>query len=152
MISQEAKYALRAMITLARAGRPMTVGEMALADAAPVRFLEKIMVRLRRSQLVASRRGRGGGHALARPPEEISLGAILRVIDGPLAPLPCLSVTRFQPCEECLDPETCVLRRALSEAAVASRRALEAATLADALSATRPAISALENRPEPVST
>jgi Rrf2 family protein len=111
MLSRKAKYALRALSTLARA-QPEQLQARRIAREAkvPEKFLEAILVELRNAGLVSSRRGTVGGHSLARPADQIMVGEIVRVIDGPIAPIRCASVTAYQPCVDCIDPETCALR------------------------------------------
>jgi Rrf2 family protein len=135
MLSQKARYALRALIELARAGpeAQLTAGEIAVRADAPRKVLESILLDLSRRHLVISRRGKFGGYALARAPAEISFAEIIRVIDGPLALAPCVSQMAFRKCDDCTDLETCALRPALLKARDATSAILEAHTLAEAL-------------------
>lgn len=111
MLSRKAKYALRALSTLALADTGQLQARLIAREAkVPEKFLEAILVELRNAGLVSSRRGTVGGHSLARPAEQIMVGEIVRIIDGPIAPIRCASVTAYQPCEDCIDPETCALR------------------------------------------
>ena len=132
MLSQKARYALRALIVLAEAGEgaSMMTGDLAAAAAVPRAFLERILLDLKRHGLVASRRGRSGGYGLAKPPGEIDFAAIVRAIDGPLALAPCASRTAYRRCEDCIDVETCALRAALIAVRDATAAILEARTLA----------------------
>jgi Rrf2 family protein len=137
MLSQKAKYALRALVELARAEAPqLTAGEIALRADAPRKFLEAILLELSRNRLVASRRGKFGGYTLARPAEEISFAEVIRVVDGPLALAPCVSPRLgYRKCEDCPDLATCTLREALLRARDATADVLEGYTLADAAQA-----------------
>lgn len=134
MLSQKARYALRAMVELARAGadQQLTAGEIAVRADAPRKFLEAILLELSRRGLVLSRRGKAGGYILARPIGEISFAEIIRVIDGPLALAPCVSQMAFRKCDDCPDLETCALRPALRQARDATAAVLEGYSLADA--------------------
>lgn len=134
MLSQKARYALRALVELARAGpaKQLTAGEIASRSDAPRKFLEAILLELGRRHLIISRRGKFGGYSLARPAEMISFAEIIRVIDGPLALAPCVSQMAFRKCETCDDLENCSLRPALLTARDATSAALEAYSLADA--------------------
>jgi Rrf2 family protein len=134
MLSQKARYALRAMVELARAGpeQQLTSGEIAARADAPRKFLEAILLELSRRGLVLSRRGKFGGYVLARPAAEISFAEVIRVIDGPLALAPCVSQMAFRKCDDCTDLETCALRPALRRARDATAEVLEAYSLADA--------------------
>jgi Rrf2 family protein len=134
MLSQKAKYGLRALVELARAGgAQVTAGELALRADAPRKFLEAILLELSRSSLITSRRGKFGGYTLARPAPEISFAEVIRVIDGPLALAPCVSPRLgYRKCEDCPDLDACTLREALLRARDATADVLERYTLADA--------------------
>ena len=133
MLSQKARYALRALVELTRAAEPqLTAGEIAVRADAPRKFLEAILLELSRRGLVLSRRGKFGGYVLARPPSEISFAEVIRVIDGPLALAPCVSRLAFRKCDDCPDLATCTLREALLRARDATAQVLEAYSLADA--------------------
>ncbi len=107
----KAKYALRALSTLARHAPERLRARKLAADAGvPEPFLEAGVVELRDANLIDTKRGAAGGHALARNADLITIGDIVRVIDGPIAPIRCASVTAYKPCEECLDPQHCALR------------------------------------------
>ena len=134
MLSQKARYALRALIELARAGpeAQLTAGEISQRSDAPRKFLEAILLELARRHLIISRRGKFGGYSLAREAEQISFAEVIRVIDGPLALAPCASQTAFRKCDDCEDLETCALRPALLRARDATAEVLEGYTLAEA--------------------
>lgn len=135
MLSQKAKYALRSVLLLAQdaEGEPKQIAELADAGRIPRKFLEAIMVELRNHGIVESRRGRNGGYRLAKPPEEISFGAVIRIIDGPLAPIRCASRTQFVPCAECPDVEACSIRAPMLRARDAMAGVLDGWTLAHAV-------------------
>ena len=134
MLSQKARYALRALVELARAGdQQLTAGEIATRADAPRKFLEAILLELSRRSLVLSRRGKFGGYVLARQPSEISFAEVIRVIDGPLALTPCVSQMAFRKCDDCPDLETCALRPALRKARDATAEVLEAYSVAEAV-------------------
>jgi len=126
VLTMKAKYALRAMSELARAGDVrLQAHEIAQRSRVPVKFLETILVELRAAGLIESRRGQRGGHALARTSEEIMVGDILRTIDGPLAPVRCASVTAYEPCRDCADPDGCALRALMRESRDAMSQVLD---------------------------
>jgi len=135
MLSQRAKYALKAMICLAtrRDEVPASVTDIAEEGNIPRSFLEQILSDLKRRNLLISRRGKQGGFLLARPPKDISFADIIRHIDGPLALAPCASRTAYRPCPECGDVKTCTIRRTLLEARDATAAILERTSLADAV-------------------
>ena len=133
MLSQKARYALRALVELARAqGAQVTSGELASRADAPRKFLEAILLELARNKVVVSRRGKFGGYTLARSAEQISFAEVIRIIDGPLALAPCVSRLSFRKCDDCPDLATCSLREALLRARDATSDVLEGYSLADA--------------------
>jgi len=137
MITQRARYALKALICLARAerGESIRTRDIAEQESIPQAFLEQIMLDLKRSRLVLTKRGREGGYVLSADPQSISLANILRMVDGPVAPLPCLSRTAYQRCDDCRDESTCALRHIFAETHEAMLAVLEKRTLAEAIAA-----------------
>jgi Rrf2 family protein len=136
MISQRARYAFKALIVLARAGSAgMQIRDIAEQEQIPRKFLEQILLSMKAGGLITSRRGREGGYALLKDAEAISLGSVLRMIDGPIAPLPCLSKTAYRKCDDCPSEELCGVRAGFAEAYEASLRVLEATTIAQAVKA-----------------
>ena len=135
MISQKARYAFKALLNLARAGQHVSrsARDIAAAERIPQAFLEQILLELRRAGLVGSRRGRDGGHVLLKSPDAVSFGQVLRLIDGPVAPLPCLSRTAYRRCDDCSDEASCGLRRVFGRAYEANLEVLEVTTIADAI-------------------
>jgi Rrf2 family protein len=134
MLSQRSRYALRALVYLAaKAGAgPSAIGEIAVAATAPRKFLEAILLELKRHDLLISTRGRLGGYTLARPAAEISFADVIRVLDGPLALAPCASRTAWGPCEACPGVADCPVHPALVMARDAVAAVLEGWTLARA--------------------
>lgn len=134
LISRQAKYALRALIGLAQAepGRATGTAELAAAQAIPKKFLEQILLTLKRHGLVRSMRGASGGYVLARPAGDITFLEVLRLVDGPIAPLPCLSKTAYERCMDCPDEAACAVRHAFAEVADATRAVLSNTTIAAA--------------------
>lgn len=135
MISQRAKYALRALIALSRArpGELLMIGDISRQHAIPKKFLEQILLELKRAGLVMSRRGRMGGYELLRPADKVTFGEVLRLIDGPIAPLPCLSKVAYRRCEDCRDEANCEIRHVFARVALATRDVLDQTTLAEAV-------------------
>jgi Rrf2 family protein len=136
MISQKAKYALRALLALARSDRqqPLPIADIAKAQAIPKKFLELILLELKGAELVTSKRGKQGGYFLDRAPNDITFGEVLRLIDGPIAPLPCLSQTAYRRCKDCDGESDCEIRHVFAHVADATRNILFNTTIADALS------------------
>lgn len=136
MITQKMKYALKALLVLgdeARSPRPeaLTIEAIARRSDTPKRFLEQILLEIRNAGIVASIRGRSGGYLLIKRPEDISISELLRLIDGPIAPLPCLSRRAYQRCEDCTDEAACRLRRVFSEVFWSYLILIESLSLAD---------------------
>jgi Rrf2 family protein len=136
MLSQKAKYALRALLVMAAAkpdDEPIHIATIAEQEGISRKFLEAILLELRKHGLLTSRRGAAGGYRLARPAEEIFFGEVIRIVDGPLAPLPCASVTAFHECEDCPEPNRCSIRWLMQQVRDATAGVLDNCTLADAL-------------------
>jgi Rrf2 family protein len=133
VISQKAKYALRALVALARKGEPMMIGEIATKERIPRKFLEQILLELKRHGILQSRRGKLGGYDLLMAADCITFGQVLRIIDGPLAPLPCLSRIAYRRCADCRTEEACEIRRVFARVAESAREVLDRTTIADAL-------------------
>lgn len=135
MLSQKAKYAIKALLVLARSQEKNELAQardISVNENIPKKFLDLIFFELRRHGLVTSTRGREGGYALAKPATEISIAAIVRAVDGPLAPLPCASVRFYRRCDDCDDEKTCAVRRLMREVRDAASAVLDNTSLAEA--------------------
>jgi Rrf2 family protein len=144
VLSQRGRYALKAMINLARGdSTPHQVSAIAAEENIPRKFLEAIMSELRRAGLVESARGKMGGYRLARPADLITFGEVIRLTDGPLALAPCVSRNFYRRCDDCSDEATCTLRRVLARVRNEASEILDRTTLADALTAPGIAAAAL---------
>lgn len=134
MLSQKAKYALKAMLALAERenGELLQAGDIAEQQNVPRKFLELILLDLRKHGLVHSHRGKHGGYALAKPADAITFGQIIRIMDGPLAPIPCASLTGYRRCVDCADEKACAIRRAMREVRDAAAGILDNLTLEQA--------------------
>ncbi|MBX3491656.1 MAG: Rrf2 family transcriptional regulator [Parvibaculum sp.] len=150
MISQKAKYAFKALFRLAEQhnGTSLQIEEIASDAGVPRKFLEHILLDLKRKGIVESRRGRAGGYVLVTRPDELTIGAVLRAVDGPIAPLPCISRTAYRRCEDCRDEKTCVVRRLFADTYTATLLLMDGTTLADALAGRTPTEVAREPVPE----
>lgn len=134
-LSKKTQYGLRALYALARNyGRgPLLIQDLSENEAIPKKFLEQILLQLKGYGLVHSKKGKGGGYALAQPPRLIAIGALIRMMEGPLAPLPCASETRYRKCDECIDAETCATRIVMKDVRDAMANVLDNTTLEDAV-------------------
>ncbi|MFZ1121391.1 MAG: Rrf2 family transcriptional regulator [Candidatus Binataceae bacterium] len=135
MLTQKSKYALRALLVLAKEyGRgPVLISDIAHREALPHKFLELILLELRNHGILGSKKGKGGGYFLARRPELVHLGEVLRVLEGPLAPIPCVSKSAYVRCAECRDERTCGIRMVMKDVRDATARILDQTSLADIL-------------------
>ncbi|MFZ3337382.1 MAG: Rrf2 family transcriptional regulator [Xanthobacteraceae bacterium] len=133
MLTKKGKYGLKAMVHLAGLApdKLAQVADIAETNSISKKFLDHILTELRHAGLVYSKKGKGGGYALARAPQDIAVGAIVRALDGPLAPIPCASVTAFRPCEDCGDLKTCPVRLIMIDARNAIANVLDRCTLAE---------------------
>src|SRR5882672_5873781 len=138
-LSKRGEYALRSLINLGiadKVGRPLVrVTELAKAEDLPVKFLEQVMQQLREAGYIESERGKHGGYRLARPAAEITIGGVVRLIDGPLAPIGCVSQTAYVPCN-CPDEAHCGLRMLMLDVRNAIAAILDRYTLADVVEVT----------------
>jgi Rrf2 family protein len=133
VLTKKGKYGLKAMVHLAglETDALAQVADIARKNSISKKFLDAILTELRHAGFVYSKKGKGGGYALARPAHEIMVGAIVRVLDGPLAPLPCASVTAYRACEDCADLETCPVRLIMLDARNAIASILDGRNLAE---------------------
>ena len=132
-LSRKARYALRALYALSadEARGPVLIADLAEREKIPRKFLETILLELKNAGILKSKKGKGGGYSLARPPEQITMGQVIRIIDGPLAPIPCASERAFVRCEECVDETTCGTRQVMKKVRDAIAAILDGTTLAD---------------------
>ena len=141
MLSKKAKYALKALFALAQDNvngqKSMLIAEIARQERIPKKFLEAILLDLKNDGILYSKRGKTGGYALRKTPDQISVGQVIRVIDGPLALIPCASQSAYVPCEECMDVESCAIRLTMRKVRDATASILDNTTLADALKTRR---------------
>lgn len=136
MISKKTKYGLKALIYLARhydQGSPVLIADLAREEGIPKKFLELILLTLKNSGILQSKKGKGGGYFLAREPKKITFGQAIRVMEGPLAPVPCVSETSYAKCDECESEATCGIRVVMKDVRDAMAKILDGTTLADVL-------------------
>jgi Rrf2 family protein len=131
-ISRKAEYALRALVAIARQPKSWPIQELSLQENIPIKFLEQILLTLRHGGLLTSKRGVGGGYALLRPAHEINVAEVIRILDGPLAPIPCSAERPTERCT-CPDPRTCAVRLMMTDVRRDLSSMLEGRTIADML-------------------
>jgi Rrf2 family protein len=134
MLAQKTRYALRALLYLAEAevGRSVQVGDIAASQRVPRKYLELILLDLKRAGFVSSRRGPGGGYTLAKSPADISFAEVIRLMDGPIALVPCASLNFYERCEDCVDEASCAIRRVMAKVREDAVQTLAGTSLADA--------------------
>jgi Rrf2 family protein len=137
MLTRKTKYGLKAMLTLTRehGHGPVLIAGLSQQERIPKKFLESILLELKHRGLVQSQKGPGGGYQLARSPERISVGEVIRVLDGPLALVSCVSQTAYAPCQECVTERDCAVRRVFQRVRDETARILDGTTLAAAAGA-----------------
>ena len=133
MLTKKGKYGLKAMVHLAglEPDALAQAADIAETNSISKKFLDHILTELRHAGLIYSKKGKGGGYALARPAHQIRIGAIVRALDGPLAPIACASVTAYRPCDDCRDLKSCPVRLIMVAARDAIASVLDQRTLAE---------------------
>jgi Rrf2 family protein len=133
MLSNKGKYGLKAMLHLAENEQEgaSLIAEIAKKNNIPKKFLDAILLELKNAGLLHSKKGRGGGYALARPAQKIMIGDIVRILDGPLAPIPCASRTAYRQCDDCRDDIACPVRSVMLDVRDAIAAILDQTSLAD---------------------
>lgn len=137
MLSKKLKYGIHALLHLAKVhGKgPVLIVDIAEEEQIPRKFLEAILLDLRNGGILGSRKGKGGGYYLIKDPNEVKMVDVMRIIDGPVALLPCVSLNYYERCAECKDEVTCAIRDVFLQIRVETLRVLENATLATMLAA-----------------
>ena len=132
MLSKKTQYAFRALTTLARneGNGPLPISKIVKEHPMSVKFLEAILLELRKNSILCSKKGKGGGYFLTSPPEKIKLAQVIRIIDGPIAPLKCVSLNFYERCDDC-NEISCGLNRLMAEVRDAKLKILEKRTLRD---------------------
>ena len=135
MLTQKAKYGLKALLLLAQrpAGELVLVAEIASRQNVPRKYLELILLELRKHGLLHSQRGKNGGYCLAKTPADITFGRVIRILDGPLAPFPCASINAYRKCDDCQDEVSCGVRKQMRRVRDAIADVLDNVTIADAV-------------------
>jgi len=133
MLSNRTKYAIKALLAIYRdnGGKPVHIYDIAKNENIPQKFLELIMLDLKKTGTIDSKRGKGGGYFLTGEPSQIKIGTIIRALEGPLALLPCASVTNYKKCKDCYDEAACSLRHLMQEVREKTSQILDQTSLAD---------------------
>lgn len=133
MLSSKAKYGLKAMVHLARREGEGTIliADIAESERIPRKFLDAILLELKTRGFLISKKGKGGGYALAQPAKAIAVGDVIRVLDGPLAPVPCVSRVAYRRCDDCADEASCSVRAVMQDVRDALAQILDNTSLQD---------------------
>ena len=133
MLSNRTKYAIKALLYIYRdqSGLPIHIVDIAKSETIPQKFLELIMLDIKKTGILDSKRGKGGGYFLTQDPDKIMVGTIIRALEGPIALLPCASLSNYKPCKDCLDEDMCSLRALMMEVREQTTHILDQTTLAD---------------------
>ena len=147
MLTQKSKYALKALSVLAKeyGQGPVLISDIAHRESIPHKFLELILLEMKNHGWLHSKKGKGGGYFLAREPRAISIGQVVRALDGPIAPLPCVSKTAYMRCRECRDERTCGIRIVMQEVRDATAKILDSTTLEDMLKRVQSVVTSKES-------
>ena len=148
MLSKKAKYALKALEYMAenKGNTPLKISQIAEEQNIPQKFLEAILLELRKDGLLRSRLGKTGGYLLNKAPEEIRLGHVIRLLDGPIALVPCVSYKYYAPCEECPDEATCGCRDVFGDVREATNQILDTMSLADVIKRKRQLVRKVKSK------
>lgn len=135
VLSRKNKYAINALIHLAKRmdEGPILISEIAESENIPQKFLEAILLDLKKAAILASKKGKGGGYYLLKSPDEVNMAEVMRLFDGPIALLPCVTYKYYERCEECKDEETCGIRDVFLEVRHKTVELLKNATLTEML-------------------
>ncbi|MDY8134388.1 Rrf2 family transcriptional regulator [Aquimarina sp. 2201CG5-10] len=133
MLSKKTKYGLKALTYIARkrCENPVLISEIAQSENISQKFLESILLTLRKNGFLGSKKGKGGGYYLIKEPKDISMASVIRVLEGPIAMLPCVSLNFYEKCDDCPDEDTCTVHGLMIEVRDNTLRVLENKTLAD---------------------
>ncbi len=132
MLSKKSQYAFQALMYLAEKNReePVLIAEISKKKKIPLKFLENILLELRKAGILESKKGKGGGYYFAKNPKDVPLATIIRLIDGPIALLPCVSLYFYEKCRNC-DEKHCGLHEVMIQVRDANLKILEKRTIAD---------------------
>jgi Rrf2 family protein len=133
MLSKKAKYAINALVYIAKNKdeQPISVSRISVEQNIPLKFLESILTELKNARILNSKKGKYGGYSLNGTPDEIHMAKVMRLFDGAIGLLPCVTFDFYERCEECIDEETCGIRQVAMEIRNETVKLLKAATLAD---------------------
>ncbi|RIA10672.1 BadM/Rrf2 family transcriptional regulator [Flavobacteriaceae bacterium MAR_2010_72] len=117
MLSKKTKYGLKAMTYLARQenNEPVQIGVISKSENISQKFLESILLTLRKNGFLGSKKGKGGGYYLLKDPKDIKMSAVMRILEGPIAMVPCVSLNFYETCDDCPDENACAVHNLMIE-------------------------------------
>ena len=133
MLSKKTKYGLKALIYIARQDGlvPVLISDISVKERIPKKFLEAILLDLKKFGILGSKKGKGGGYYLMKDPKTVTAAAVIRVLEGPIALLPCVSLNYYEKCDDCPDEVTCSLHKFMGEVRDSTLNILQQKTLYD---------------------
>ncbi|PKV52626.1 BadM/Rrf2 family transcriptional regulator [Aquimarina sp. MAR_2010_214] len=133
MLSKKTKYGLKALTYIARkrCDDPVLISEIASNENISQKFLESILLTLRKTGFLGSKKGKGGGYYLIKEPKNITMASVIRVLEGPIAMVPCVSLNFYEKCDDCPDEDKCAVHSVMIEVRDSTLKVLENKTLAD---------------------
>ena len=133
MISKRTKYGLKALSYLSKQteGKPVLISEIATTQNISQKFLESILLDLKKKGFLGSKKGKGGGYYLIKPGDQITMASIFRALEGPIAWLPCVSLNYYEKCNDCVSEDACELNHAMIEVRDSILKVVEKKTIAD---------------------
>jgi len=133
MLSKKTKYGIKALTYLARQKdrTPVAIATISESENISLKFLESILLTLRKNGLLGSKKGKGGGYYLLKNPDEIQMTSVMRVLEGPIAMVPCVSLNFYEKCEDCPDENVCAVNKLMIQIRDSSLKIFRNTTLAD---------------------
>jgi Rrf2 family protein len=133
MLSKKTKYGLKALSYLSKQPQnyPVLISDISAAENISKKYLESILLTLKKNGILSSKKGKGGGYYLLKEPNEIKISAVIRVLEGPIAMLPCVSLNYYEQCDDCINEELCSLNILMAEVRDSTLKILENKTLAN---------------------
>lgn len=133
MLSKKTKYGLKALSYLAKQKQnvPVLISDISTSENISRKFLESILLTLKKNGILSSKKGKGGGYFLLKKPSEIKISTVMRLLEGPIAMLPCVSLNYYERCDDCVDEEQCSLSILMAEVRDSTLKILENKTLAN---------------------
>lgn len=133
MLSKKTKYGLKALIYIARqdGSAPVLISDISEKENIPRKFLEAILLDLKKFGVLGSKKGKGGGYYLLKEPQTVTVATLMRILDGPIAMLPCVSLNYYEPCDDCPDEKVCALNHFMADVRDNTLSLLQQKTLLD---------------------